>query len=105
MLRHMQNKEVTGDSQHGFTTGKLCLTNLAAFYDRVTALMDKGRATDITYLDLSTGFDTIPHDILVSKLQRHGFDRWTTPRTRTRDWLDGRTQRLAVNGLMSKWRQ
>ena len=27
MPRHMENKEVTGDSQHGFTMGKLCLTN------------------------------------------------------------------------------
>jgi len=72
MLRHMKNK-VTGESQYGFTKGKSCLTKLVGFYDDVTALVDKGLSSTRTCAK-----HFVPQNILVSKLERHGFDRWTT---------------------------
>lgn len=47
----MENKEVIDHNHHAFTKGKLCLANLVVFYDRVTALVDKAKVTDV-YLDL-----------------------------------------------------
>jgi len=102
MLMHLEKKEAVGDSQHGYTKSKWCLKNLVAYCDRVTTLVGKGRATGDICQVFSKAFDTILHDMLVSKLERHGFDGWTTQWVR--NCLDSCFQRVAVNGLMSKWR-
>ncbi|CAM5136637.1 unnamed protein product, partial [Eretmochelys imbricata] len=100
ILKHLERK-VIRNSQHGFTNSKSCLTNLIAFYDEITGSMDKGKAVDIIYLDLSKAFDTVSHSILASKLKKYGLDKWTIRWIES--WLDHRAQQVVINGSMSSW--
>lgn len=51
---------------------------LLAFFYGVTAPVDEGRAADKISLDLSKAFHTVQCGILVTKLEKNEFDRWTT---------------------------
>ena len=64
----MENK-VIRSSQHGFTKGKSCLTNLIDFYDGMTDWVDEGRAVDVVYLNFNKAFDTISCNILLGEAQ------------------------------------
>jgi len=64
---NVKDKGVIRASQHSFIKGKLCLTNLVAFYDRVTASVNKGRNTDITCLDFCKAFGTVPQNNIAFK--------------------------------------
>ncbi|XP_041325762.1 triadin isoform X3 [Pyrgilauda ruficollis] len=100
LLRHKLNNEMIGNSQHGITKVKSCLTNFLSFYHRVTAVVDEGRATGIISLDLNQG--TVPHDIYVSKMERRGSDEWATGWIK--NWLNDHAQSVEVSGAMSKWK-
>jgi len=102
IVKQVEEKKVIRSSQHGFTKGKSCLTNLVAFYDGMTIWVDEGRAVDVVYLDFSKAFDTVSHNILLGKLRKCGLDegsvRWIE------NWLNGRAQRVVISGAESSWR-
>lgn len=69
---------MSGRSQHGFTKGKLSLTNLIACYNEMTSWVDKGRAMDVVYLDLNKALDIVFCNIFIDKVMKYGLKKWAT---------------------------
>jgi len=63
--------------------------------------VDEEKAVDVVYVDFSKAFDTVPHSILLQKVDAHGLGGCTLQWTK--NWLNGRAQRGVVNGDKSSW--
>ncbi|PKU45831.1 rna-directed dna polymerase from mobile element jockey-like [Limosa lapponica baueri] len=77
------------------------LDDLISFYDKVTRLVDEGKAVDVVYLDFSKAFSMISHYIFLEKLTARGLDGSTVRCIKI--WLEGWAQRVVVNGVKSSW--
>ncbi|CAM4526980.1 unnamed protein product [Lepidochelys olivacea] len=98
ILKHLEERKVIRNSQHGFTKGKSCLTNLIAFCENWSWM--KGKQWMWCSLT-SKIFDTVSHSILASKLKKYGLDEWTIRWIES--WLGHQAQQVVINGSMSSW--
>ncbi|KAK4825859.1 LOW QUALITY PROTEIN: hypothetical protein QYF61_003133, partial [Mycteria americana] len=98
--RHIKDRKILRCSQHGFTKGQSCLTNLINFYNEMTGLVGEVTAVDIVYLDLA--FDAISHKILIENLLMYGLDKQTVKWIENR--LNGQAQRVVISSTKSSWR-
>ena len=60
LMEYLAENNLIRESQHGFITGKSCATNLITFMDKLTKVVDNGKAADIFYLDFAKAFDKVP---------------------------------------------
>jgi hypothetical protein len=99
IMNHLTINKLISDSQHGFILGRSCSTNLLTFQEEITKCMDDGVPVDVFYLDFAKAFDKVPHGRLLIKLEVKGITgelkNWVG------EWLDGRTQRVMVDGVTS----
>jgi len=56
--RPLKDSAIIRQSQHGFTKGETCLTNLISFYETVTLFVGERKVADIALLNFSEAFDT-----------------------------------------------
>ena len=101
IVKQLKEHEVIKDSQHGFTKGRSCLTNLLEFFEEVYEKIDEGNAVDVIYLDFAKAFDKVPHVRLAKKLQACGIRGQVL--TWIQSWLSGRRQKVGIGDKHSRW--
>ena len=88
-------------AQHGFMRNRSTSTQLMSALCNIQKILDNKGQTDMIYFDLSKAFDTVPHDLLLHKLQSFGIHgrllAWI------KDYLTNRYQRTTCDGTSSHW--
>ena len=88
------------DKQHGFVSGKSCLSNLLETLDKANEIMADGNCLDLLYFDFSKAFDTVSHYRLLIKLEAMGFSE--NMLNIIRNFLGDRVMKVRVGDAVSQ---
>ena len=100
LVEYLEENNLFNSGQHGFRTGRSCLSQLLDYHDRIISLLERGLNVDSIYLDFTKAFDKVDHKILLAKLS--ALDIRGKLLTWIESFLSSRTQSVIVNGVLSK---
>ena len=98
---HLVNNDVFSKFQYGFISGRSTSLQLLKALNKWTEIMDRNGTVDTIYFDFQKAFDTVPHNLMLSKLPCYGINpqiiNWIT------NFITGRRQKVIINGSESNW--
>ena len=99
IVEHLTRNNFFNPYQHGFISGKSCVTQLLEYLEDLTEALDQGEDVDIIYLDFSKAFDKLLHRKLMKKIWGYGIRgkmyKWIN------DFLTNRSQKVVVEDQAS----
>jgi len=69
LMKFLESNELLSNEQHGFRSGRSCLTNLLETLENWTKALDEGYGLDVVYLYYRKAFNSVPHHRLIEKLK------------------------------------
>ena len=93
-------RHLLDERQHGFLPVKSCNTQMVEFCDSLALSINSGLRTDVIYFDFAKAFDSVNHDIILSKLKfQYNIDGKLL--RFIKNYLQGRTQKVVIGNEIS----
>ena len=73
-MEFLDSNKLLSEDQHGFRSGRSCVTQLLEIMEIWTSMLEEGGGIDVVYLDFRKAFDSVPHQRLLRKAQAYGID-------------------------------
>ncbi len=100
LTKFINKNNILSQHHYGFRKNRSTELAILDFVDKITKAIDQGKYTVGIFLDLSKAFDTINHNILVSKLEHHGIRG--VPKKWFENYLCNRKQIVKYSGIQSE---
>ena len=95
----MNVNNLFNENQHGFRSGRSCLSQLLEHLDQIIDILEDGGNVDVIYLDFAKAFDKLDFKIVFKKLRQFGIEGkvlgWI------QSFLTDRVQQVVVYGAKS----
>ena len=99
LTEYLNSLDLFNKQQHGFRSGRSCLSQLLEHHQKVLAGLEAGSSVDVVYLDFAKAFDKVDYSILLAKLNAIGISgkllRWI------HSFLTERKQAVKIGGNLS----
>ena len=91
IMRHLEQNNILHANQHAFRKRHSCETQLVNVIEDWANSIDKKQQVDIFILDFEKAFDTVPHELLKSKLHKYGINK------KTLNWINSFLSRRSLS--------
>ena len=99
LVEYLEQNDLICNKQHGFRSGRSCLTQLLHHFDDVLESLTNNAEFESIYLDYAKAFDKVDHKLLMKKLHLYGIHpkiiSWIE------SFLTDRKQAVVVDGQLS----
>ena len=95
----IEENSLFNPNQHGFRSGRSCLSQLLSHYDEILSILEERKNADVVYLDFSKAFDKVDINLALSKIRSLGIGGNIL--TWIKSFLTGRMQTVIVDGVPS----
>lgn len=96
LVSYLEEKILLNPGQHGFRSGRSCLSQLVTHFDNILRILEKNYNVDVIYLDFAKAFDKVDFQVTLKKMKNLGIcgklGKWIHA------FLVGRSQTVVVNG-------
>ena len=99
LMHYLNSKNIISESQFGFRQGIGTFDALHKITDKISTALNKKESALCIFVDLSKTFDTVCHDLLLSKLEHYGIKGCALGWFRS--YLMNRTQSVNYNKTLS----